>query len=175
MIVRFCRCLVAVCATVLFPVLANAYTMIIVKNGSPIRIDQAHAYERGNQYFECVSFTNMSEKAVARIRFHFVYIDAKGERVGEDTFDRTGSFDPGGSVANIPITLGVRMPADYQDLNRYPNCQSYRFPSQGIAINLVAVERVDFADGTSWVMTPASASPSPNPSPTAMPSGASPN
>jgi hypothetical protein len=143
--------------------------MIIVKNHAPIRIDQANAYERGNQYYECLSFTNLSAKVVTHVRFDFLYVDAKGERVGKDTFDRAGRFDPGGRVANLPVTLNVRMPSYEQDLSRYPNCQSYHFPSQGIAVSVIGVERVDFEDGTSWVAAPASPSPPPSPPPSGAP------
>lgn len=133
-----------------------AFRYIIVSNGAPVRIDAANAYGRGNEHYACLSFTNVTNKEVTHVRFHFYYIDKKGERVGEDTFDRTGSFDPGGTNATVPITVNVRMPSYEQDLSRYPNCQSFRFPPQGIAVNVVGVERVDFADGTSWVATPKS-------------------
>lgn len=153
-----------------------AFRFLIVRNFAPVRIDRANAYGQGGWHYECVGFTNMSTKVVTSIRFHFIYIDAKFDRVGEDFFERKGSFDPGGAVEGQGVATNVPMPREAQDLSTHPDCQSFRFPAQGISVNMVAVDRVEFADGTSWTApTPRpSATPSTMPDVSPMPSATPP-
>lgn len=49
---------------------------------------------------------------------------------------------------------------DHPNPATWKYCRDYTFPREGIAINRIAIERVDFADGTTWV-APAAPSPSP--------------
>lgn len=162
--VRASAALLALCFALL-PAVASAqyaFRFLIVRNFAPVRIDRANAYGQGGWHYECIGFTNLSTKTVTSVRFHFIYIDAKFERVGEDFFERKGSFDPGGAVEGLGVATNVAMPRYEQDLSSHPDCQSFRFPPQGISVNMVAVDRVEFADGTSWT--------APTPRPSATPS-----
>jgi hypothetical protein len=62
----------------------------------------------------------------------------------------------------------VQSPLRYRHL--WDNCRGYMFPREGIAVNRLSIDRVDFDDGTSWLAP--SASPSPAAAPTPVPSPA---
>jgi hypothetical protein len=172
-----CFTLVALCFALL-PAAAlaqYAFRFLVVRNFAPVRIDRANAYRQGGWHYECIGFTNISTKVVTSVRFHFIYIDATFERVGEDFFERKGSFDAGGAVEGVGVATNVPMPRYEQDLSSRPDCQSFRFPPQGISVNEVAVDRVEFADGTTWTAptprpsAPPSATPDASPVPSVTP------
>jgi hypothetical protein len=104
----------------------------------------------GSGMYMCsVSALKTSEKPIAHVRFRFTYVDAAGDVVGGDTFDYTHHVDADGIIRPpVPVFGG-------SDLSRFTNCERLRFPSQGIAMDVVSVDRVDYEDGTSWsIATP---------------------
>jgi hypothetical protein len=131
---------------VITPIAAQAqyaFRFIILSNpASLIRISNAVGVRRAGTSYECVDFTNLSEKTITRVEFRFLYIDAQRENVGFDLLDRTGPFTPGGLVSGPP-PVG---PGSTFDPGGYPNCLHFRFPHQGIAINVVMVNRVEYDD-----------------------------
>jgi hypothetical protein len=163
----------ALVVAVMTPIAAQAqyaFRFFILSNpASLVRISNPVGLRHAGTSYECVDFMNLSEKTITRIEFKFIYIDAQRENVGFDLLDRTGSFTPNGMVSGPP-PAGV---GSTFDPGVYANCLHFRFPRQGIAINVVMVNRVDYDDGTVWTApTPqSSATPSPTPesSPTATP------
>ena len=128
---------------------------------APIRITNAFSYGSGIIHSECVSWINRSPKTVVAIRFVFTYVDASGVIRGVDPFDRRGSFPPGVANEGLSSVDQAQSPLRYRHL--WDNCRGYTFPREGIAINRISIERVDFEDGTSWL------APTASPSPPAMP------
>ncbi len=133
---------------------------------APIRVTNAFSFGSGMVHDECVSWVNRSTKTVVAIRFVFTYVDASGVIRGVDPFDRRGSFPPGVANEGVSSIAQAESPLRYRHL--WDNCRGYTFPREGIAINRLSIERVDFDDGTSW-LAPA-ALPSPDVMPHAIPS-----
>ena len=124
---------------------------------APVRITGAFSFGSGVDHHECVSWINRSTKTVVAIRFVFTYIDAAGVIRGVDPFDRRGSFPPGVANEGLSTIEQVQSPLRYRHL--WDNCRGYMSPREGIAVNRLSIERIDFEDGTSW--QPPAASPSP--------------
>jgi len=128
-------CVLAVCA----PAAAQVFSMArAVDPGARIVVDAAFAYRRGGTDFECVTFTNHASKPATFVQFVFTYYDAAHRYDGSDTFDRSGSFAP-----DVKI-----------DGHGPHGCERFRFPREGIGLNVVSVRRVTYADGSSWSPAP---------------------
>ena len=134
---------------------------------APVRITNAFSFGSGVSHQECVSWVNRSTKTMVAIRFVFTYVDASGVIRGVDPFDRRGSFPAGVANEGLSSMDQVQSPLRYRHL--WDNCRGYTFPREGIAVNRLSIERVDFEDGTSWVAPPSSPSPTATPAPTASP------
>ena len=130
--------------------------VVLADPSSPVRVLDAVGIRQAGVSYECLSFSNDANRPVTRVLFKFTYFDAAREMVGFDTLDRVGDVAAGATVT-------APMVHDTRNLWHNPNCQHFQFPHEGIAINAVTVERVDFADGTSWTATPKNATPSPAP------------
>jgi hypothetical protein len=134
---------------------------------APIRITNAFSFGSGVVHHECVSWINRSTKTVVAIRFVFTYVDASGVIRGTDPFDRRGSFPAGVANEGLSSMSQVDSPLRYRHL--WDNCRGYTFPREGIAVNRLSIERVDFDDGTSWTVPATSPSPAAISSPAASP------
>ena len=130
---------------------------------APVRITGAFSFGSGIDHHECVSWVNRSTKTVVAIRFVFTYIDAAGVIRGVDPFDRRGSFPPGVPNEGLSTVDQVQSPLRYRHL--WDNCRGYMFPREGIAVNRLSIERIEFEDGTSWQAPAASPLPVPLVSP----------
>ncbi len=104
--------------------------------------------QHGYRNYECLAFANLSPKTATRVRFKFMYFDAARENVGSGELERTGSFATG-IVDQGPPNLGAAGLGTF-DPGTYNDCLAFTFPHQGIAINVVMVERVEYSDGTAW-------------------------
>jgi hypothetical protein len=89
----------------------------------------------------CLSFRNTGARTVSHIHFRFVYYDATFKRVGDDVFDRKGTFGTG--ALNEGFNRRTLRTND-------ENCGFMHFPHEGIAINVIFVESVDYGDGSTW-------------------------
>lgn len=133
------------------------YPIVGVQAANPasrIRITEVSAYRSMARNYECLSFVNASDKTVSHIRFVIFYFDSSKKLTRSDFMGRTGPFAAGAEIDGPPNSRTM-------DPSRYPNCQTFEVPRVGMAFMVVAVDRVDYADGTSWV----DATPAPSPTP----------
>lgn len=124
--------------------LEPAFSMTIaVQPGVPVHVISANAYRQDLVNWECVTFVNTTSKTISRVRIRFHYFDASNADVGSDRLDRKGSFAPGVLIEGP--TYGAAAA-----LKQIENCARFRFPREGIETDVVSVESVEFADGTTW-------------------------
>jgi hypothetical protein len=128
-----------------------------VDPASEIAVSDVGAAYQGYRMFECLTFDNLSVKTVTWVRFVFFYFDKKRTLLRSDFLDRRGAFAPGAHIDGPNF-------AEQPDLGKYQNCLAFD-ASGGIEYDVVAVDRVDYSDGSSWI------SPTPTPSPTSSPRG----
>ncbi len=132
---RLCAAVVLCVLALSAPATAQVFSMArAVDPGARIAVNAAFAYRRGGTDFECVTFTNHARKTATFVQFAFTYFDAAHRYDGSDTFDRSGSFAP-----DVKI-----------DGHGPHGCERFRFPREGIAVNIVSVRRVTYVDGSSW-------------------------
>lgn len=149
-------------AALLIAALGPAFSMTIAPQpGVPVRITSANAYRQDLVNWECVTFVNASTKTISRVRIRFHYFDASKADVGSDVLERKGSFAPGVFIEGP--TFGAAA-----GLKQIDNCARFRFPHEGIETDVVSVERVEFADGTTWTSETPRGGGVPKPTPMAV-------
>ncbi len=138
-------------------VAAVQFAIIVFPNSANVEISNVVLTYSGYPQYECLSFANKGEKTIARMRFEYFFFDRARKLLRMDYLNREGPFEPG-------IEIDGPEPGGQPDYGKYRNCQAFTFPGNA-AIIAAAVDRIEYADGTTW--TSATAPPEATPSPLA--------
>ena len=144
----------------------NRYRVLIIpisNLNTKIRISHVQISTQAYVTYECVGFVNNSDRVVAAIRFRFTYVDANRHAAGFDPIERRGPFEPGAGE-DVPQIVPGQM-YERGALERFHNCQSFKFPNDNIAYLVATVDRVEFADGSVWEDVHRTAVPAPTSTP----------
>jgi hypothetical protein len=137
------------CSTVALAAPSPAFRTIALKTASPVAIVYAGGAGTAGGFRAfavdrtCFTFRNEDARTAKHVRFRLAYYDKDGTRAGGDVFDRRGTFTTGALVEGF---YGKTLRVNEE------NCVFMHFPSQGIAVNIVYVESVDFEDGSTWTV-----------------------
>jgi outer membrane biosynthesis protein TonB len=135
-----------------------ATTSLAPANEGSIQILNTFAAARrdGTAAAACVSFKNTDSRTATRVLFAFTLVDGNGGNVGTFTLDRRGTFSPGidingySGLSDWASGGGNRGYAD--------NCTTLSrnmaaLPILSARFATYSVQRVEYADGTSWNAT----------------------
>jgi hypothetical protein len=118
--------------------------------------------------FECAYFVNHGPKVVTRVRVRFTYVAGTGDEFSHNDIDIRGKFASGANVGSTPAPgYTIRVPSNCQSINMFdhpidqyePN-RYHQFwyvayakneTTQGAAAVTATIDRVDYADNTSWI------------------------
>ena len=128
---------------------------------SQISLSSVEVFKQGYRLFECLSFKNNGPKVISHVRFQFSYLDGNRKEVGNDLLERNGDF-PAGSGETAPVITEL---VATTDLGKFRTCQVFKAPNRNVAMITAQVNRVDYADGTSWSRLDQGVSPSPTSAP----------
>lgn len=118
---------------------------------SSIEIAKSFTWNPGTPN-ECVTFTNKSVKAIKQVRFVFSHLGGDNAPLGQDEpldfRPRSGSFDSGASQDRIcrAFVGTVMLPSYWNGGSTEPQV----FVDSRPATLNVRVDKVDYADGSSW-------------------------
>lgn len=136
-------------------VAAEQFAMIVFPNSANVEISNLVLTDRGYPQYECLSFANKGEKTIARLRFEFFFFDRTRKLLRTDYLNRDGPFEVGADVEGP-------QPGERPDYGRYRNCQAFTFPGNTVII-AAAVDRIEYADGTTWASATAPPEATPTP------------
>ena len=116
----------------------------------------------GTSSIACVSFKNIGQSEATRIVVDFLFLGANGEKLGDLTLDRHGSFSPNTAVMGYESLSEFRRSGD----PRSENCimeelTSPALPFLQARIAGYVVARAEYADGTVWPPGAPRATPTP--------------
>jgi hypothetical protein len=139
------------------------------ETGAPIDYvdDWTAIWKDGTKGWTCVTFKNTSTVTATRVLFGLKLLDKDEHVVAAGDFDRKGEFAPnaeirGHTIAQFENGSGTSdtgknctlwTPGNESQRLAYPHLQSYR----------IRVDRIEYADGTTWPGKSESPSPSPAP------------
>ena len=127
----------------------SVHTMEVPARG-PVVIDRfITAGEGGVEFPEadtidrvCVAFHNTDPRPATAVHLQLVFFDGGGTRTGSKVLTRTGTFSTGARVAAA------------DDHRTHPeDCLPIKVPTGEQIVIAYYIDRVDFADGTSWNAT----------------------
>lgn len=118
--------------------------------------------------FECAYFVNNGPKVVTRVRIRFTYLAGNGDEFKHDIVEVRGKFASGAKVGATPVPgYTIRVPSNCRSidvfdhpLDQYEKNKYHQFwyvaygkkeITQGAAALTATVDRVDYADNTSWI------------------------
>lgn len=123
-------------------VAAAQFVIIEFPNSANVEIsDEVFTYS-GYPEYECISFANKGQKTIAHVRFEFFFFDRGRKLLRTDYLNRDGPFEVGAQIDGPKA-------GEQPDYGKYQNCQPYTLPGNA-AIIAVAVEGIEYADGTTW-------------------------
>jgi hypothetical protein len=118
--------------------------------------------------FECAYFVNNGPKVVTRVRVRFTYLAGNGDEFSHNIVEIRGKFPAGAKVGGTPTPgYTIRVPSNCRTIDMFDHPLDQYEPkkyhdfwyisygkkeiTQGVAALTATVDRVDFADGTSWI------------------------
>ncbi len=145
--------LFAACASA--AVAVEQFAIIIFPNSANVEISNVVFTDRGYPQYECLSFANKGEKTIARVRFEYFFFDRARKLLRTDYLNREGPFEPGTQIDGPEA-------GERPDYGKFQNCQPFVLPGSA-AIIAAGVDRIEYADGTTWASAtaPPDATPSP--------------
>ena len=118
--------------------------------------------------FECAYFVNSGPKVVTRVRVRLTYLAGNGDEFSHDIIEIRGKFAGGAKVGSTPESgYTIHVPSNCRSIETFDHPIDQYEPgkfhqfwyvsygkkeiTQGAAAVTATIDRVDYADGTSWI------------------------